>query len=462
MSDLRQLSIFSTFTDDELDCFTTPGYEYNLPPNTILFYEGDPPRGLFILLDGELEILKRLGDEEVLLAVMPPGSFVGEISLLTGLAHTATARVTMPSRFLKFDPSQFDGVQESPVIALLLRTMAERLKNTEQMIQQHEKLSSLGKMAAGLAHEINNPAAANLRAAEQLPELTANLQDRLLALNQAALSSDQWAYLLRLLTDLLQRAAEPEILTPLQRSDREDALNQWMDDHHMDARWEFTLMLLDAGATDSELDALNVQIPDKNTLDAVFAWLECALTLAALNRTLLHGSMRIVKLVGAVKEYSFMDQSPLQDVNLHEGLDNTLTMLGYKLKNIHVRRDYDQHLPRVTVYGSQLNQVWTNLLDNAIDALNGKGEISIRTWQDTERVYIEIADNGPGIPLDIQGRIFEPFFTTKGVGKGTGIGLDIVWRTIVQKHRGTIQLHSVPGDTRFEVALPLKSKTSDH
>jgi signal transduction histidine kinase len=458
--DLRQLAIFSTFNDDELACFTTPGNEYTVSPNTYLFFEGDPPRGLFVLLEGELEILKRLGDEEVLLAVMSPGSFVGEISLLTGLPHTASARALTQSRYLKFDPSQFDGVQESPVVALLLRTMAERLKNTEQMIQQHEKLSSLGKMAAGLAHEINNPAAANLRAAEELPALTAKLQSLLLSMQPFGFNPEHWDYLSQVHTNWIARAFQPEMLTTLQRSDREEALNQWMDVHEMDARWEFTLMLLDAGVTDKELDALYDVIAPTGALGAVFEWLECALTLSSLQRTLYQGSTRIVELVRAIKEYSFMDQSPMQDVNLHEGLDNTLTMLAYRLKTIQIIRDYDPYLPRVTVYGSQLNQVWTNLIDNAIDAMAGKGVITLRTWQDTERVFVEISDTGPGIPPEIQSRIFEPFFTTKGVGKGTGIGLDIVWRIIVHKHRGSIRVHSTPGDTRFEIALPVNRKPS--
>ncbi len=460
MIDLRELPIFASFDDDELACFTTPGYEYPIEPGTVICAEGDPPRGLFILLEGELEIVKWIGGEERLLAIMEPGSFVGEISLLTGMPHTATARATVPSRLLRFQPSQFEGVQESPVIALLLRTMAERLKNTEQSIQTHQKLSALGKLAAGLAHEINNPAAASLRAIEQLPALTMRQQGLLLRLSTLGLTPQQFERLHNLERVLIERSMKPLFVTPLERSDREEALIAWMDVRDVANGWEIAPTLVNAGVTEADLAALESLTGGEVLRDAL-AWLENAITTAELMRTIHTGMYRIVDLVKAVKEYSYMDQGAVQEVDIHEGLDNTLKMLGHKLKSVQVIRSYDPTLPHITAYGSELNQVWTNLIDNAIDAMDGKGVITLRTHQENDRAIVEVCDNGSGIPPEIQQRIFEPFFTTKKVGLGTGIGLDMVWKTIVVKHRGNIRVESEPGDTRFIVSLPLHRSESD-
>ncbi len=460
MIDLRELPIFASFDDDELACFTTPGYEYQIDAGTVICAEGDPPRGLFILLEGELEIIKMIGGEERLLAIMEPGSFVGEISLLTGMPHTATARATASSRLLRFQPSQFEGVQESPVIALLLRTMAERLKNTEQSIQTHQKLSALGKLAAGLAHEINNPAAASLRAIEQLPEIMAHQQALLLQLARYRLNAAQIERLREVERGLIERSMKPLFINPLERSDREEALIAWLDERAVANAWEIAPPLVNAGATEADLAALESVIGIE-ALGEALAWLENAITSAELMRTINTGMHRIVDLVKAVKEYSYMDQSAVQDVDIHEGLDNTLKMLGHKLKSVQVIRDYDPTLPRVTAYGSELNQVWTNLIDNAIDAVGGKGAITLRTWHESDRVIVEVCDNGTGIPPELQQRIFEPFFTTKSIGLGTGIGLDMVWKTIVVQHRGNIQVDSVPGDTRFIVSLPIHRADSD-
>lgn len=460
MIDLRELPIFASFDDDELACFTTPGYEYPIEPGTVICAEGDPPRGLFILLEGELEIVKWIGGEERLLAIMEPGSFVGEISLLTGMPHTATARATVPSRLLRFQPSQFEGVQESPVIALLLRTMAERLKNTEQSIQTHQKLSALGKLAAGLAHEINNPAAASLRAIEQLPALTMRQQGLLLRLSALGLTPQQFERLHDLERVLIERSMKPLFVTPLERSDREEALIAWMDVRDVANGWEIAPTLVNAGVTEADLAALE-SLTGGEVLREALAWLENAITTAELMRTIHTGMYRIVDLVKAVKEYSYMDQGAVQEVDIHEGLDNTLKMLGHKLKSVQVIRSYDPTLPHITAYGSELNQVWTNLIDNAIDAMDGKGVITLRTHQENDRAIVEVCDNGSGIPPEIQQRIFEPFFTTKKVGLGTGIGLDMVWKTIVVKHRGNIRVESEPGDTRFIVSLPLHRSESD-
>jgi signal transduction histidine kinase len=460
LTDLRQIPLFSTFSDEELACFTTPGVQFFADTGEELFHEGDSPQGLFILLEGELEIAKTIGGQEVILAVVGPGSFVGEISLLTGIPHMATGRVMMPSRLLKFGTSEFEGLQASPVLNLLLKTMVVRLRNTEQSVQQNEKLAALGKLAAGLAHELNNPASASLRAAEELPGQLFTLQELLLKLNRLKLNDAQLDYIFDVQRELVERAAAPQMLNPLAQSDREVALTDWIEARGVEDGWRFAPMLVAASVTESELENITAQI-GAASLGYALEWLEGTVTTLDMLRTVKQSSIRIVELIKSVKDYSYMDQSPVQEVDIHEGIEATLKILNHKLKNVSVNREYDPDLPRITVYGSELNQVWTNIIDNAIDAMNGNGQITIRTWQEIDRIVIEIGDNGPGIPLEIQSRIFEPFFTTKQIGKGTGIGLDIAWRIITQKHKGSIRLSSQPGNTRFEINLPLERNDKD-
>ncbi len=451
--ELRQHAVFENFSDDELACFTTPGTQLTLGEGEALFYEGDPPRGLFILLEGELEITKVINGKNVILATHQEGSFVGEISLLTGNPHTATARTTKPSRLLRFAKDQF-AEQTSPMVNLMLQAMALRLRNTEARVQQDEKLAALGKLSAGLAHELNNPASANLRAAEQLPEHVFTLQNTMIALNRLAFTPEQMDELYAFQSRLVERAANAPKLNPIEQSDRESALETWLEDQGVREGWRFAPVLVGAGVTTEELDALVGRIQGRG-LEHVLAWFESTLTIVDLLTTLRQSATRIVDLIQSVKAYSYMDQSPRQEVNIHDGIEDTLKILAHKLKGVTIIRDYAPDLPRLTVYGSELNQVWTNIIDNAIDAMQGKGTLKIRTWEELDHVLVEITDDGPGISEAIQSRIFEPFFTTKGVGEGTGLGLDIVYRIVSQTHKGSVDVHSVPGETRFTISLPI-------
>lgn len=458
--DLRDIPLFASFTDDELSCFTMPGVYLSAQVGDTLFREGDAPQGLFILLEGELEIVKSIGTKEIVLAVEKTGSFVGEISLLTGMPHNATVRITKQSRILKYDASEFDGLQESPFIRLLVSTMAERLRSTEQLIHQNEKLAGLGKIAAGLAHELNNPASASLRAAEQLPAQIISLQGFLLKLNRLKLDDGQLEFIFSLQEDLSCRMDNLRILTPLAQSDREDVLVAWMEQHGVEDAWRFASMLVNVEVDVAELERITAKIGTE-AIAPVLEWLDGTLNTLDMLSTVQQSSTRIVDLINSVKDYSYMDQSPLQAVNIHDGIENTLKMLNHKLSKISVVREYDLTLPRITVYGSELNQVWTNLIDNAIDAMNGAGKLTIRTTQEAERLVVSIADNGAGIPKEIQSHIFEPFYTTKAIGNGNGIGLDIVWRIITQKHNGSIRVTSEAGNTQFEVSLPFERDDKD-
>ncbi len=333
--------------------------------------------------------------------------------------------------------------------------MAERVQNLQSMLQQREKLSALGTLAAGLAHELNNPAAAVGRSARNLEEIFQELPSLTLKLNQQQMTSAQLTTLADLQRDATKRAKIAPRLDPLTQSDQEDEVTDWLETHGVVDGWKLASTLVGAGLDTQWLDTVVVNVP-ADTIGKVLTWLTGTLTGVGLLSELEHGAARISHLVKAIKDYSYMDQAPLQEVDVHEGLESTLTILSHKLKGgVIVTREYDRNLPRISAYGSELNQVWTNLIDNAIDAMGGQGQIWVRTRCGHDQVVVEIADNGPGIASEIQHRIFEPFFTTKGVGEGTGLGLDITYRTVVGKHKGDISVFSNPGDTCFQVRLPI-------
>ncbi len=454
-SDLQQMPIFASFSDEQLAYLESQGSQVALKAGETLFEEGDSAQGLYVIVAGEIEISKRVGGQTMVIANVPSGSFVGEISLLTGLPHTATARTTMPSRFLKYEASLFDAVKASPITQLIVMTMVQRLRDTESQVQQHEKLSALGKMAAGLAHELNNPASANLSAATQLPETLAALQTRTLNLYAAQLSGDQLAYLAELQSQWIERIGKADDLNALAQSDCEDVLIDWLDDAGIVDSWQIAPLLASAGIAVDELARIQAQVGGEVFAPAL-DWLESALTIGDLAHTLQRSATRISDLIKAVKAYTYMDQAPVQEIDVHEGIESTLIILQDKLRSITLNRSYNRGLPRITAFGNELNQVWTILLDNAAAALGGKGNICVSTSLENEYIFVEIADDGPGIPAELQKRLFEPFFTTKAVGQGSGLGLSIARRIVVERHRGMIHAHSRPGDTRFQVYLPIE------
>jgi signal transduction histidine kinase len=454
--ELCHLPLFNPFADDDLQQLGRQGELVNLQTGDILFAEGDPAQGLFVVVEGQLEIFKQVCGERVTLANVLRGSFVGEISLLTGLPHNASARASVPTRLLKYGASLFEGMKDSPIMQLILATIVQRLRDAEMQVHQHQRLSALGTMAAGLAHELNNPASANLQAATQLPQTLTALQMQTLKLYAAKLNREQLAFLERLQTDLIGRAANLD-LDPLVQSDLEDTLMNWLDDAQIVDSWRLAPMLASAGMNADELVRIREQVGD-DLLSDTLNWLESAVTIARLSHTLKCSSTRISELIKVVKAYSYMDQqSPIQELDVHEGLENTLVVLRPKLKEVVINRVYKRDLPRITACGSELNEVWTILLNNAADAVaaRGHGTICLRTEQENDYIVVEIADDGPGVPTDLQAHLFEPFFTTKNVGQGTGLGLSVARRIVVERHHGTINVVSRPGDTRFRVYLPL-------
>lgn len=324
--------------------------------------------------------------------------------------------------------------------------------------KQQEKMMALGKLSAGLAHELNNPAAAARRAAQSLRDTLPTVQAQTLQLGGLNLNAHQINMLAAFQQRLTAPTAPPVPLPPLEQSAREDEIGAWLAAHEIPAAWKIAPAFVTAGISGDDLAALAEQFSAAQ-LVLVLHWLHGTLENAGLLVIIQESTQRISELVAAIKAYSHMDQAPLQEVNLIQGLESTLTVLRHKLRNVRVVREYDPNLPLIQARGGELNQVWTNLIDNAIDAMHGEGEITVITRAADHFVMVEIADNGPGIPPEVMPRLFEPFFTTKEVGVGTGLGLDISYR-IIQQHHGTIEVQSQPGRTRFIVRLPRKAADS--
>jgi signal transduction histidine kinase len=336
-----------------------------------------------------------------------------------------------------------------------LRDLERVYLQQEIMLRQSEKLATLGKLSAGMAHELNNPAAAARRGADQLRQLFIQLQITYLRLGKMKLTDAQLDTLTNMAIAVQQQAAQPADLDALTRSDREYEVESWLEDQGIDNTWELAPALVEMGYTPDKLTSLAAELRVEQ-LGTAITWLTITHTIYGLLQEISEGSSRISEIVKALKTYTYLDQAPVQDVDVHEGLDNTLVMLRSKLKKgITVRRDYCTNLPRIEAYGSELNQVWTNIIDNAVAAMNGQGEINLRTHYEGSWITIEIEDNGPGIPESIQSKIFDPFFTTKAPGEGTGLGLNISHNIIVQKHKGEITVHSQPGRTSFQIKLPV-------
>jgi len=455
LQELQKIPLFSTLSGGQSSCLDL-GEIVHLEAGTVLANQGEPLNAFYVLLEGEMRVSKNYENQAVLMGVAKPGMFLGEISLLLDSDNLATVRALKPCRLFRLDKDGFWHMLSGcpSVASQIFRTMATRVRNLEGYSQQREKLASLGTMAAGLAHELNNPATAARRASANLREVVERLQSCACELHES-LSPEHWQPLVDISQSAIARLAKPVPLDSVARSDREDVVAAWLGRHGVADSWKLAPAFVNAGLDGGELAAFATKLP-REALTNAFGWLEASLSLHSLLNEVEGSTTRIAELVKAVKAYSYMDQSPMQKVDVHEGIENTLIMLGHKLKNVTVTRKYDRAIPRIMAYGGELNQVWTNLLDNAIDAVKGTGKICVATFLDDDQVVVEIADNGSGIPPEVQSHIFEPFYTTKGVGSGTGLGLVISSRIIADRHGGEIEFESVPGDTRFKVRLPIK------
>ena len=450
------IPLFAQLADSQRACFSK-GTEIRVKAGETLIRDGDPADAFYIMLEGELRVTKFYGDQEIFLAEAIPGDFFGEIPILLDVPNSALIRAVADSRLFRLPRAGFwDLLRTSPTVAReIMRTLATRLRNMEGYTQEREKLIQLGAMAAGLAHELNNPATAARRAAADLRQSVEKVQDYACELNET-LSVEQWQQLVATSQEAVDCATSQPKLNSFEQSDREEAIECWLDSHKVAHAWDLAPALVNARVDEEELEALKRTVPAQDLENAI-QWLAANLTTRDLLKSISHSTERISELVGAVKSYSFMDQAPWQEINVHEGIENTLIMLGHKLRNVTVTRDFDRTLPRLCAYGGELNQVWTNLVDNAIYAVGGTGRIDIRTRRDGDFFLVEIADNGSGIAPEARPHIFAvPFFTTKG-GSGTGLGLVISHRIVVERHHGKIDFSTGPNGTQFNVRLPFES-----
>jgi signal transduction histidine kinase len=452
-SDLLQFPAFADLPDDQIAWFLGQSREVSLKAGEIYARQGDPPDAMFVLLEGEFEWRGEFGGETIVINGKV-GDVTGALPFSRMKQFTVTGRAVKESRILRFPAALFpDLIHRMPELAKrLVGIMADRIREATRLEQQRDRLAGLGKLSAGLAHELNNPASAAKRAATQLRDTLKRIKDASHELGRRELTSTQKAEIEKLEASFTQRDEPPP--DALTISDLEDQLDSLLRSHGQNDLWQLAAELAQKGIRPSALESLFENL-DAGTARAALVRIAASVEIASLLNEIESSASRISDLVRAIKEYTYMDQSSVQNVDVVKSLETTLTILNHKLKRgVAVQRDYQPVPLLVDSFGSELNQVWTNLIDNAIDAMNGKGELRVRTYRDDGCVVVEIGDNGSGISPEIRAHIFEPFFTTKSVGEGTGLGLDTVQR-IVKKHRGNIQVNSKPGDTRFQVWIPL-------
>jgi signal transduction histidine kinase len=452
-SELLRIPIFADLPDDQLDWFISQSQELHLKAGEGYARQGDPANAMFVLLEGQLQGRGEIGGETIIFTI-GQGNVTGVLPFSRMKQFTVSGRAETNSRILRFPASLFpELIRKMPELTQrLVGLMADRIRETTRMEQQRDRLASLGKLSAGLAHELNNPASAAKRAAGQLREMLTRIRDASHELGRHDLTSAQKAEIEKLEASFIQQNQHPP--DALTTSDLEEQIDSLLRSHGQNDLWQLAADLARKCVQPAELESLFAAL-EPDTARAALVRIAASVEVANLLNEIESSTSRISDLVLAIKEYTYMDQAPVQNVDIVKSLETTLTILNYKLKRgVVVQRDYQQIPFLVNSFGSELNQVWTNIIDNAIDAMGGKGELRVRTYRDDGCVVVEIGDNGPGISPQVQPHIFEPFFTTKGVGEGTGLGLDTVQR-IVKKHRGNIQVDSRPGNTRFQVFLPL-------
>ena len=457
---LRRVHVFADLPDDQLQWFADNCEDRRFVAGDVLFRKGDKADRMVVYLEGEAHAYWDEADHDIVYiarAGEPSTEVTGMLPFSRMTEFTVTGYAVTDVRLLWFPVSLFpEMMQRMPVLTQrLVGIMSDRVRESTTLDQQQDKLMALGKLSAGLAHELNNPAAGATRAANDLIEVLKELRAADMRLCSHDLTSSQQESIDTFEKKAIDHTATAEQLNSLDQSDREEEISEWLEAHGIEESWKFSANLVEAGMDSTALEQLLGEIPSTATAD-VLSRVNCQLAAAKLASEIKTATARISELVGAIKEYSYMDQAKVQQLDVHKGLDNTLLILKYKLKkkNISVTRDYAESLPVIKAYGSELNQVWTNLIVNAVDAMSEGGTLKVRTKREPTDIMVEIRDNGGGIPAPVRSRIFEPFFTTKPVGEGTGLGLDTVAR-IIRKHRGNVRFESKPGDTCFQVRLPL-------
>jgi signal transduction histidine kinase len=460
--ELRELFLFENLTEDQLDWVSANGDVMDYPAGADVSVEGAPAECFYVLLDGQLSMVRTVGGSEVeTVRTSYRGSYSGAVQFYFGdrleQVYPATVRAVTDCRFLALPAQPFAEVFRRwyPMAVHLLEGLFVGQRNLAEVVGQRERLLAMGKLTAGLTHELNNPAAAASRATASLRNRFAGMRHKLAMLSEGKLDGAVLRSLTVLQEEFVSRIGGAADLSALERSDREDELGEWLDEHDVPQPWELAGVFVAAGLADGDLERVASAVAPSH-LEPALRWLAYTVETETLLAEIADSTGRISSLVDAAKQYSQMDRTPHQETDLHAGLDATLVMLSAKIASgVTVVKEYDRTLPKVPAYAGELNQVWTNLIHNALDAMAGEGTLTIRTGRDGDCALVEIADTGPGIPEELRRRVFEPFFTTKPVGQGTGLGLDVSWRIVVKRHGGDLRVTSTPGDTRFQALLPL-------
>jgi signal transduction histidine kinase len=459
--ELRGLFLFEHLDDEQLAWVREHGDVVAVPAGHELVTEGDPAECFYVLLTGAIVMTRQVGAEQVEINRTDfRGSYVGAVQFYIGdqtdQLYGATVRITSDATFLALRAREFERVFRAwyPMAVHLLQGLFLGQQNTAAVVGQRERLLALGKLSAGLTHELNNPAAAAGRAAHDLREKVSGMRHKLAMIADGSMDRTQLKKLVLAQDEFVEKARNAPDLTPLQTSDAEDELSDWLDDHDVRDGWQLAPIFVAGGLGVDDLEAVNAACPDC-PLEGTLRWLAYTVETEGLLGEIIDSTQRISTLVNAAKQYSQMDRAPHQWLDLHEGLFATMTMLKPKLGGITIHKELDKSLPRIPGYPAELNQVWTNLIDNARDAMDGSGTLTIRTRREDDCAVVEIEDTGPGIAPEVRKRIFEPFFTTKPMGHGTGLGLDVSFRVVVNRHHGDLRVESEPGRTVFTVVLPM-------
>ncbi|MFF8537266.1 ATP-binding protein [Streptomyces sp. SAS_267] len=460
-AELGTLFLFEKLDSEQLDRLCREGRTEQFDPGPV-YTEGDPATCFYVLLEGTVVMSRRVGADDVEISrTSKRGVYAGAMQAYLSdpgdAQYKGSMRVTETSRFFVLPAATFAAILRDwfPMAVHLLEGMFFGSQNAQRTVGQRERLLALGSLSAGLTHELNNPAAAAVRATSALRDRVAHMRQKLGMIASGPYARDALETLVEIQERTAEQVAKATPLSPLEASDREDALADWLDDHDIAGGWQLAPTFVQAGLDTDWLDQVAAAV-DGPTLEGAVRWLNYTVETELLMNEIEDSTTRISHLVDAAKQYSQMDRAPYQVADVHDLLDSTLMMLAGKMgSGIKVVKEYDRTLPRIPAYPGELNQVWTNLIDNAASAMAGEGTLTVHTALDGDHVLVEFRDTGPGVPEEIRDRIFDPFFTTKPVGEGTGLGLDISWRIVVNKHHGSLLVQSVPGDTRFQVRLPL-------
>jgi signal transduction histidine kinase len=461
--ELRQLFLFEKLTDEQLRWLCNHGHVETFEPGWV-YREGDPATCFYVLMHGSVALSRMVGADNVEISRTDQrgvysGAWSSYLSERSPQRYNSSLRALVPCTMFVLAAGDFAALMREwfPMALHLLEGLFWGNQNAARTVGQRERLLALGSLSAGLTHELNNPAAAAVRATSSLRERVAGMRHKLALIADGAYDPRVLHKLIKLQEGAVEHVAKAPKLSPLEAADREDELSDWFDRRGIDGGVQLAPTFVQAGIDTGWLDQMADQIDEASTIEGAIRWLNYTLETELLMDEIEDSTNRISTLLGAVKQYSQMDRAPFQVADVHDLIDSTLVMLSSKIgPEITVIKDYAPVLPEIAAYPAELNQVWTNLIDNAVQAMDGRGTLTIHTGTVEDWVEVEVRDTGPGIPDPVKSRIFEPFFTTKPIGQGTGLGLDICWRIVVDKHHGDLSMESRPGDTRFRVRIPVQ------